>query len=217
MNTFDPRRSTKGATASFYRRLVGRKHPGRGQMKILQTIVAVFALTAMGIARAQPIPEMLESTVGFRSFDLPAEQTGSFEVSFDATPTAEKMDGFTGISAMVPREAGDVAAIVRFNDQGTIDVRNGGSFRADQDLRYTANLAYRVRMVIDVKSRTYSVFVTPPGQPEISLAKNYSFRSQQAAVRTLSKLVVAGYKGRDGYFAGPHRVSGVSLKAVSAP
>jgi hypothetical protein len=186
-------------------------------MKIFRTVVAVFALTAWGLAWADPIPETLESTVGFRSFDLPAEQTGSFEISFDATPTADKIDAFTGISAIVPREGGDVAAIVRFNDQGTIDVRNGGSFRADQNLRYSANQVYRVRMVIDVKSRTYSVFVSPPGQPEISLAKNYSFRSQQAAVRTLNKLVVAGYKGRDGYFAGPHRVSGVSLKAVSAP
>jgi hypothetical protein len=186
-------------------------------MSVLQTILSILALCVSGAAWSGPIPEAQESAVGFRSFDLPAEQTGTFEVSFDATPLADKIDAFTGIAAMTPREAGDVAAIVRFNDQGTIDVRNGGSFRADQNLPYSANQSYRVRMVIDVKTRTYSVFVTPPGQPEIPLARNYAFRSQQAAVRTLGTIVLAGYAGRDGYFKGPHRVTGFSLKAVSAP
>jgi len=137
-------------------------------------------------------------------------------VSFEATPLADKIDVFTGISATDARTAADVAAIVRFNDQGTIDVRDGGSFRADQVLRYSANQVYRVRMVIDVVKKTYSVFVIPPGQPEVSLARNYAFRSQQAAVQALRKIVLAGFKGSDGFFTGPHRISGVSLKASSA-
>jgi hypothetical protein len=107
-------------------------------MKILQAAVAAVALTLAGGAWAGPIPEGQESAVGFRTFDLPAEQTGTFEVSFDATPLADNIDAFTGIGAITPREAGDVAAIVRFNEHGTIDVRNGGAFRADQRLAYTA-------------------------------------------------------------------------------
>ena len=71
-------------------------------------------------------------------------------------------------------------------------------------------------MVIDVVKKTYSVFVTPPGQPEVALAGNYAFRSTQSAVKNLSKIVLAGFKSPGGYFKGPHRVSGVSLKAVSA-
>jgi len=183
-------------------------------MRILQAIVSVLALSLAAGAWAEPIPEGQESAVGFRTFDLPAEQTGAFEVSFDATPLADKIDAFTGIGALTPREAGDVAAIVRFNEHGTIDVRNGGAFRADQKLGYSANKAYRVRMVIDVKSRTYSVFVTAPGQPEIQLAKNYAFRSTQAGVTTLAKIVLAGYADRSGYFKGPHRVTGFALKSV---
>jgi len=185
-------------------------------MRSLLTVVAVLALSLVGGAWAGPIPEGQESAVGFRTFDLPAVQTGTFEVSFDATPLADKIDAFTGIAAMEPRVANDVAAIVRFNDSGTIDVRNGGSFRADQSLAYAANKAYRVRMVIDVKTRSYSVFVTPPGQPEVALARNYAFRTQQAAVQALGKIVLAGYAGRDGFFAGPHRITGFALKAVAA-
>ena len=184
-------------------------------MNIFQKVFSILALSILGTAWAGPIPETQESTIGLISFDLPSEQTGTFELSFDATPLAEKIDVFTGLSAAAPRTAADVAAIVRFNDTGMIDVRNGGFFRADQVLGYSANKVYRVRMVIDVARKTYSVFVTPAGQPEVSLAKNYAFRSQQVAAQSLGKLVLAGFKSPDGFFSGPHRITGVSLKAAS--
>jgi len=151
------------------------------------------------------------------SFDLPAEQTGSFELSFDATPLADKIDAFTGLSATAPGAAGEVSVILRFNDRGTMDARNGGAFHADQVLAYSANKTYRVRMVVDVAGKTYSVFVAPEGQPEILLAKNYAFRTQRHAIPSLTKIVLAGFKGQDGLLKGAHRVAGVSLKAASAP
>ena len=186
-------------------------------MNIFRAILSAFALSLLGTAWAVPIPEAQESAMGLSSFDLPAEQTGSFEISFDATPLADKIDVFTGISAVAPASASDVSVIVRFNDSGMIDARNGGSFRADQALGYSANKVYRVRMVIDVASRTYSVFVTPAGRAEVPLAKNYAFRTQRVDVKSLSKIVLAGFKGPDGFFKGSHRITGVSLKAVSAP
>jgi len=183
-------------------------------MKNLLKALSVLVLPLLGAAWAGPIPETQDSTTGFLSFDLPAEQAGIFELSFDATPLADKIDGFTGVSASVPNVANDVAAMVRFADTGNIDVRNGGFFKADQALKYAAGKAYRVRMAVDVAKRTYSVFVTPPGQPEVSLARNYAFRTQQSAVKSLGKLVIAGFKGPDGFFAGALRVSGVSLKTA---
>jgi hypothetical protein len=182
-------------------------------MNKLKTFLSIVALSTFGIAWAGPIPETQDSASGFSSFDLPAEQTGTFEMSFNATPLADKIDAFTGISATTPRSANDVSAIVRFNDSGKIDVRNGNAFRADQSLAYSANKVYRMRMVVDVARKTYSVFVTAPGQPEVSLAKDYAFRTS-GAVPSLGKIVLAGFAGRDGYFTAPHRVSGVSIKAM---
>jgi unsaturated chondroitin disaccharide hydrolase len=182
-------------------------------MKILKIALFSLALAATA-ARGGPMPDPQESAAGFLSFDLPAEQSGTFEVSFNATPTADKMDGFTGIAAAAPRSANDVAAMVRFNDGGTIDVRSGGAFRADRELGYSANKVYRMRMVIDVARKTYSVFVAPEGQPEVLLAKDYAFRTQQSSVKALGKIVLAGFKNPNGVFVGPHRVSGVALKAV---
>ena len=174
-----------------------------------------WALVMALPAWAAPIPEPQESAQGFKSFDLPEVQKGAFEFAFDAVPTADRIDCFTGISADTPRMAADVAAIVRFNDNGTIDVRNGAVFAADQKLGYSAGKVYRVRMLIDIPKKTYSVFVTPAGGAEVALAKDYAFRSGQGSVQSLAKLVLAGYKGASG-FAGGHRISGISLKPVSA-
>lgn len=185
-------------------------------MKLVQAIFSALALSLLGTAWAGPIPETQESAMGFSSFDLPAEQAGSFEATFDATPLADNIDVFTGFSTMAAGASSDVAALVRFNDKGTIDVRNGSAFQAEQVLAYSANKTYRLRMLIDVATRKYSVFVTAPGQAEVRLAANFSFRSQQATVKSLSKIVLAGFKGPDGLFKGAHRIAGFSLKAASA-
>jgi hypothetical protein len=178
----------------------------------LANLMCSLALLAAGTAWAGPIPEGQESALGFQSFDLPAEQSGVFELSFDATPLVDRIDCFTGIAAADPRIANDVAAMVRFNEQGTIDVRNGGSFRADQSLAYSAGKAYRMRMVVDVPKKVYSVFVTPPGQAEVALAKDYAFRSQQSSVQVLRKIVLAGFNAKNSPFTGPHRINRVALK-----
>jgi len=183
---------------------------------LFRFLFAALLSFLLGAVWAAPIPDSMESAMGFKSFDLPAEQKGSFEVAFDATPLADNIDVFTGLSAAVPWRASDVAAIVRFNDTGTIDVRHGSVFKADRALPYSANKVYRVRMVIDIGRKTYSVFVAPEGQPEISLAANYSFRDTQSNVQSLGKLVLAGFKGSMG-FKGPHRVTGITLKTISSP
>ncbi len=180
-------------------------------MKSTFALACALALTFAGAAVAAPIPEPQQSTEGIRSLDLPEVQKESFELSFEATPLADKIDCFTGIAESAPRRAADVAAIVRFNDTGTIDVRNGNSFAADQKLGYAAGKTYRIRMVVDMAKKTYSVFVAPEGAGEVALATNYDFRSGQGSVRSLGKLVLAGYKGPNG-FAGGHRISGISLK-----
>ena len=54
------------------------------------------------------------------------------------------------------------------------------------EFAYAANAVYRFRMTVDVAAHTYSVFVTPPGGSEMTLAMNYAFRSQQATVAGLN-------------------------------
>lgn len=181
-------------------------------MNTLFAFACALALSLAGTAAVSaPIPEPQQSTEGIRSFDLPAAQKDSFELSFDATPLADKIDCFTGIAESTPRRANEVAVIVRFNETGLIDARDGNSFAADQKLGYASGKTYRIRMVVDMAKKTYSVFVAPAGEAEVALARNFAFRSGQGSVQSLGKLVLAGFKGPNG-FAGGHRVSGFALK-----
>ena len=183
-------------------------------MKTLLTLAGALATALVGAALAAPLPDAPESTEGFRNFDLPAEQRESFELSFEAVPLADKIDCFTGLAESEARRGNDVAVLVRYSDAGTIDVRNGSAFASDRALAYSANARYRVRMVVDMAKKTYSVFVAPAGQPEVALARNYAFRTGQGSAKSLGKMVLAGFKGANG-FAGGHRVSGIALKPAT--
>ncbi|SRR6266566_347265 len=115
-------------------------------------------------------------------------QTGTFTASYDATPLTLNNDGVMGLSFGPAAAYTDLAAIVRFNISGFIDVMNTSSYTSIQPFPYTPNTRYHVRMVVSLPAHTYSVFVTGPGQNEIQLAANYAFRSPQAAVTSLSYL-----------------------------
>lgn len=114
-----------------------------------------------------------------------AAQTGTFTASFDATPSQTSMDGVVGFSQGPAAAYTDLASIVRFNSGGTIDTRDGGSYRADASVPYTAGSTYHFRMVVDLPQHTYTAYVTPPGGTEVTLGSNYSFRTEQASVTSL--------------------------------
>src|SRR5205807_3210378 len=90
-----------------------------------------------------------------------------------------------------------LAAIVRFNNQGAIDVMNGAAYSASPSFPYSPNLTYHVRMAINVPTHTYSVYVTPPGGAETLIATNFAFRSTQATVTTLNYWAAITSAGTD--------------------
>ena len=117
-----------------------------------------------------------------------APQSGSFTAQFDATPGAANIDGVMGMAAGNAAAYTDLAAIVRFNSSGKIDARNGGAYSALASIPYVAGTTYRVRMVVNVPTHSYSVYVTPSGGIEQAVGLNYAFRTEQAAASTLSAL-----------------------------
>jgi len=134
----------------------------------------------------------LRSVAGFtnNSFDFT-----SFTLNFTAVPNQNNQDLVIGLSKDAAGSYRELAAIIRFNPAGTIDVRNAAAYTAMGDVPYTAGTAYRFRMVVDVASHTYSVFVTPQGRSEIQLARDYAFRSDQATVTSLGHLAMYGNPG----------------------
>jgi hypothetical protein len=115
-----------------------------------------------------------------------APQNTQFIATYEATPNQANADIVIGFSLNAATAYASLAAITRFEPSGVIDARNGADYMADATVRYTAGATYRFRVVVDVSSKRYTVFVTPPGAAEVTLASNYAFRETQSTVSSLN-------------------------------
>ena len=115
-----------------------------------------------------------------------AQQTGTFTAEVDATPLASNIDGAVALSNGPQNAFTGLACIGRFNSSGLIDARNGGSYTAVASIPYSGNQTYHFRFVVNITSHAYSLFVTPPGQAEQTVASNYAFRTEQQSVSVLN-------------------------------
>jgi len=126
-----------------------------------------------------PCPADCEtSTSSWQNFTTDA-YSGASVAEFDVVPHAAHIDALTGLSEGPGSGYADFAVLVRFNDAGTIDVRDGGTYRADAVMPYTAGQTYHVRLEVDCAAKRYDVYVTPPGGAEQQIADDYAFRTDR--------------------------------------
>ncbi len=132
----------------------------------------------------EPVGDCVTSSETWQNTQIDP-QTGVFTVEFDAIPNGASIDGLTALSMGESTTWSDCAVIVRFNDSDMIDARNGGSYAADAALAYTADESYHFRLTVNVPAHTYSVFVTPEGSTEVTIAEDFAFRTEQSGVAQL--------------------------------
>lgn len=147
--------------------------------------VSASGTVAVSSGAASPII-VSASGPNWESTRFGAQQTGNFTVEVDAIPLAPTIDGGIGLSNGPQTAFTGLACIGRFNQSGFIDARNGGSYAAANSIPYAANQTYHFRFVVSLSNHTYSLFVTPSGQPEQTIASNYAFRTEQQAVTVLN-------------------------------
>jgi hypothetical protein len=160
-------------------------------------VTALAAGTAYVIATADgksdsaavtvPAPVCQTSAAAWSNTAFPP-QSGSFTVQFDATPSGGAVDGVAGLAPGTVAAYTELAAIVRFNNTGTIDARNGAAYAALKSIPYGAGLRYRFRLTVDVPGRAYSAYVTAPGGAEETIGTGYAFRTEQSAPASLADL-----------------------------
>jgi hypothetical protein len=148
------------------------------------------------------------SSPTFQTIALPARTSGTFVVSYDATPLAASMDGLTGVTNGTASVVTQLAAIVRFNTQNRIDARNGSAY-APSTLAYAANTTYRIEMTLRFADHTYDVSVTPAGGSKVVLGTGLAFRSEQSAVTRLDGLALWAT-------IGSHRVANITSTVISS-
>ncbi len=112
-------------------------------------------------------------------------QSGTFTATFNATPTASPDNALVGLSHGAQTAFTGFACMVRFNTSGAIDARNGGAYAAASVIPFSANATYHFRLVVNVSTHIYSIYVTPPGGSELTLGSNYAFRTEQNTVTSL--------------------------------
>ena len=120
-------------------------------------------------------------------------------VVFYARPLAANADALLGISQGAQTSWTGLAAIMRFNTNNTIDVRNGGSYMADVAFPYVPDTSYQINIIFNMNypgpGNFYSVWVTGPDGKAVQIANHYAFRSAQQNVTFLNNWVVEANPG----------------------
>ena len=142
-----------------------------------------------------PFPSGDEWTnIGISPRVLSANDT-YFKVLFDYVPGDASIDGVVGLSDGEAQAYKDLACIVRFNNFGKIDARNGGAYAAVNELKYAKGIRYRVEMTVDMVKKSYSakVLANPTvddAAAYVDIAKDYSFRTEQSTLNRIGNMAL---------------------------
>ncbi|HEX6096866.1 MAG TPA: DNRLRE domain-containing protein [Thermoanaerobaculia bacterium] len=123
-----------------------------------------------------------------------AAQTTVFTAVADVTPFASNVNAAVGVSSGPQSSWGGLAANVLFFTDGTIQARDGDGYPPGV-VSYTAGSTYRVRMVIDLTTHTYSAHVAAPGAAEQVIGTGLRFRTGQDSVTSLDHWTVTSDSG----------------------
>jgi hypothetical protein len=134
---------------------------------------------------------------GFGNLTLQLASTLAI-TDLEATPASNPaLDGVIAMSRGAATSFNALATSVRFSTAGVLDARDGTAYRADASIPFTLGQARKLRIVADVPSHTFSVYVDLGYYTE-RLAKRYAFRSTTATVTGLDRLaaIVDGAAGQ---------------------
>lgn len=124
-----------------------------------------------------------------------AGQNQRFKVTFDLRPLTGPTHVVTGLSGTAASAFTDLAVAVRFSESGVVEARSGSVYKADAVLAHVMNKTYRIELDVDVPGKKFSAVVTPEGGSPVTIATNYSFRTEQAAVASLANFAVKPESG----------------------
>ena len=154
----------------------------QGSQTVCNVVVSAFA------------PGCSVSSTNWVNSSLPLQETGSFRLAFDATPSSAGVDGVIGLSAGPASDYTSLAAIVRFNSTGTIDARNGAAYTAATTIPYAAATTYHFIMDVNITAHTYDAYVVVGGS-QMLIGSQLAFRTEQAGVSSLNNLAAVTSQG----------------------
>lgn len=141
-----------------------------------------------------------------------AEATGNVQVEFDMRALAEGVNGVVGLSSGYASAYTHLGAIVRMNEDGLIDARDGDAYAADESVSYASGEVVHVLMDLDFSAHTYSVTLsTAAGSTQ--LLTDAAFRDE-ALIDEADYL--AFYEPDDALEVANLKVGGADVEMVAA-
>ncbi|MDX1285252.1 MAG: hypothetical protein R3182_09575, partial [Draconibacterium sp.] len=140
-----------------------------------------------------------------------APQTGTYAKTFAVTPSANNINAALCLSGKPSKSWGDLNAIVGFGTDGTISVRNGGSYESDAEFHYKGLKTYLITIECDIANDTYDVTMQGPSPHDapVKIADDYEFRS--APVDTLQYVATKAQWNAYGVLGGYLTVADVGI------
>jgi len=159
------------------------------QMRNLRFAIIFSAIALIGPGLTPAQTGCPEATAGKGFVNVPfATQTGTFTATFDATPSVAPINSPIGFSNGAATSNTKLATVVAISDSGDILALNGGTYTSETTIPYAAGVAYHFEVDVNLTNHTYSVFVTPAGGSQMTVATNYAFRTAQNTVTSLNNL-----------------------------
>lgn len=119
------------------------------------------------------------------------KQTDPFSLTFSATPSTDNVNAVISFNDTSDIAWGDMSAIVRFNEAGVIDARNGSAYARDVEVPYVKGQTYLFTVDFNVPANTYTVIVKTDLYSEAdTIGSNYAFRKSP-----VTSLGYISYKG----------------------
>ena len=124
------------------------------------------------------------------------QSTGRSAYFFKVVPSGGAIDAVIGISDGRADAFRDLGPILRFNPQGFVDARNGGTYQAAQAFRYQAGVTYKVQIEVDLDAHTYFAGIADDAKVQTEdgedlytwIAEGFAFRTEQASVERLDNI-----------------------------
>jgi hypothetical protein len=154
-------------------------------------LAALFTLLLLSIAAPASFSSAINSQVCYLSSGtwtntaLSQAQSGSFRITFDATPSSANVDAVHGLSSGPASAYANMFVAVRFNIGGYLDARNGSTYSAASAISYAARVSYHFVLDVNVATHTYNAYVMI-GSVRTTIGTNLAFRNQLALTSSLN-------------------------------
>jgi hypothetical protein len=154
-------------------------------------LASLITLLLLSIAAPASFSSTINSQACYQSSGtwtntaLSQSQSGSFRITFDATPSSANVDAVHGLSSGPASAYANMFVAVRFNIGGYLDARNGSTYSAASAIPYAGRVSYHFILDVNVATHTYNAYVMI-GSVQTIIGTNLAFRNELALTSSLN-------------------------------